>query len=274
MKELLVHLPSWPVFLRAAFEILLIYLMLYAVLRFLHGTRGAGILRGLAFIVVMASLVILFLVKRFELYTIDWLITRFLPVFVLPVIVIFQPELRRALIRIGQNPLFGLFFRADSHIVNEIVESAALLSRNKVGGLITIEREVGLGGFIERGVKLDADVSAGLIATIFWPGSPLHDGAVVIRENKIAAAGILFPLSENPSVAKSLGTRHRAGIGVTEESDAVSVIISEETGNISVAVRGQIVRNLNRKSLRRMLDELAAESTRVSERDEQSAQQP
>jgi len=271
MNELLAHLPPWPVLARAALEILLIFLMLYAVLRFLHGTRGAGVLRGLAFLLVMASLVLLFLIKRFELYTIDWLITKFLPVFVLPVIVIFQPEFRRALIRIGQNPLFGLFFRSDSHIVNEIVESAALLSRNKVGGLITIEREVGLGGFVERGVKLDADVSAGLIATIFWPGSPLHDGAVVIRENKIAAAGILFPLSENPSVAKSLGTRHRAGIGVTEESDAVSVIVSEETGGIAVAVRGQIVRNLNRKSLRRMLDELAAEPTRAAEADEEAS---
>ncbi|MGD2174537.1 MAG: DNA integrity scanning protein DisA nucleotide-binding domain protein, partial [Candidatus Brocadiaceae bacterium] len=134
------------------------------------------------------------------------------------------------------------------------------LSRDRVGGLIAIEREVGLRGYVEGGVRLDAELSADLIKTIFWPGTPLHDGAIVVRQQRIAAAGCLFPLTDNPQFSRELGTRHRAGIGITEESDAAAVIVSEETGRVSLAVGGTLQRNLDEKSLRRALEELAAET--------------
>ncbi|MBN1417287.1 MAG: DNA integrity scanning protein DisA nucleotide-binding domain protein, partial [Planctomycetes bacterium] len=133
------------------------------------------------------------------------------------------------------------------------------LANNKVGALIAIEREVGLGGYIERGVPIDGEVRSELLATIFYPGTDLHDGAAVIRQGRIAAAGCLFPLSDNPNLGKNIGTRHRAGVGVTEETDCVSVIVSEESGVVSLSVRGQLYRGLDPKELERMLYELYAQ---------------
>jgi diadenylate cyclase len=180
-------------------------------------------------------------------------------VVLVPLFILFQPEIRRALVRLGHNPLFSMFFRPHGHITDELVEATFSLAGDKIGGLIAIERQVGLSSYTERGVRLDAEVSAELIKTVFWPGTPLHDGAIVIRQQRVAAAGCLFPLTENPHFSRELGTRHRAGIGVTEESDAAVIIISEQTGRVSLAVKGAIQQDLDENALRRALQDIAAE---------------
>ncbi len=226
--------------LKSCGEIFVIFIVIYTILKIMQGTRGAGILRGLAFTLVIITIVILFFIKKLELYTVNWLITEFLPVLIIPVIILFQPEFRRALIKLGHSPFFRMFVKAEIHITKEIIKAVTTLSENKIGALITIEREDGLGVYVEGGIKINSNINSDLINTIFWPGTPLHDGAIIIQEFKIAAAGCLFPLSENENISKSYGTRHRAGIGITEESDAISIIVSEETGLVSVAVGGML----------------------------------
>ncbi len=241
---------------KAAAEIFIIFLMLYFVLRFMQGTRGVGVMRGLVFVLVIATVMLLFIVRSLQLYTVDWLLTEFLPMITIPFIILFQPELRRALVRLGENPFLGLFFKGEAPMLDEVVEAASVLSRNRLGGIIAIERKVGLDHFVEAGTRVDANISSDLINTIFWPGSPLHDGAVIIQEQRIVAAGCLLPLSDSPTVDKTLGTRHRAGMGLTEETDAISIIVSEETGVISLAVKGQITSGLDEKGLRKTLGQL------------------
>ena len=238
-------------------EIFIIFIVLYTILRIMQGTRGAGILRGLAFTLVIATIIILFFIKKLELYTVNWLITEFLPVLIIPVIILFQPEFRRALIKLGHSPFFRMFIKAEIHIANEIANTVTALSNKRIGGLITIERGDGLGVYIERGVKINSDISSDLISTIFWPGTPLHDGAVIIQGFKIAAAGCLFPLTENENISKTCGTRHRAGIGITEETDAISIIVSEETGLVSVAVGGVLNEDVTADELKKKLEELS-----------------
>jgi diadenylate cyclase len=216
-------------------------------------------MRGLAFFVVIFFVLLSIIVDRLELYRIDWVMRQFLPLILVYVVILFQPEFRRALMRLGQNPLLGYFFKTGTGVTPQIVEAALSMSKNKIGALIAIEREVGLNTFVEGGVRLDSEVTAGLLNTIFWPGTPLHDGAVVIQERRLAAAGCLFPLTENPNVSKTMGTRHRAAIGLTEETDAICVVVSEETGTVSVAMRGQILRGLDAESLRKVLDESVVE---------------
>jgi len=171
-------------------------------------------------------------------------------------LVIFQPELRRALVRLGEGRLFSLLPSGRHGVTNQIVAAVQTLSREKTGALIAIQREVGLGSYVEGGVHLDAEVSAPLLVTIFHRDTPLHDGAVVIRGDRVVAAGCLFPLTENVDVGSGFGTRHRAAIGVTEESDAIAVVVSEETGTVSFAVRGQITRNVEPAELRMILRSL------------------
>ncbi len=249
---------------KAAVEIFIIFLMLYFVLRFMQGTRGVGVMRGLVFVLVIATVILLFIVRKLQLYTVDWLLTEFLPMITLPFIILFQPELRRALVRLGENPFLEIFSKGEYSILDEVVKAAAILAKNKLGGIIAIERRVGLDHFIEAGTRVDADISSDLINTIFWPGSPLHDGAIIIQEQKIVAAGCLLPLSDNPTMDKSFGTRHRAGMGLTEETDAISIIISEETGVISVAVKGHITSGLDEKGLKKTLDQLLKGNNRNS----------
>jgi diadenylate cyclase len=185
-------------------EIFIIFIVLYTILRIMQGTRGAGILRGLAFTLVIVTIVILFFIKKLELYTVNWLVTEFLPVLIIPIIILFQPEFRRSLIKLGHSPFFRMFVKSEMHFAREIITAVIALSEKKIGGLITIEREDGLGVYIERGVSVNSNISSNLISTIFWPGTPLHDGAVIIQEFKIAAAGCLFPLSENENISTIL----------------------------------------------------------------------
>ena len=167
-------------------------------------------------------------------------------------LIIFQPELRRGLASLGQKPVFAVFQR-EHFLIDELVKATSALSRKKIGGLIAIEREAALAPYLESGVQLDSKVNSELINTIFMPNTPLHDGGIVVQGNKIIAAGCLFPLTQNPTVSKTVGTRHRAAMGLTEESDSIVIVISEETGAISIAIGGRLTRELDAEGLTKIL---------------------
>ncbi|MHC4247560.1 MAG: diadenylate cyclase CdaA [Planctomycetota bacterium] len=244
---------------RPAVEIAVLAVLLYLVFRFLRGTRGAAVLRGV-FFVGLAALVVLFIVAQAAgLARVVWVLERISALAAVGVLVIFQPEIRKGLVRLGQSPFVNLFVRRRAAVADEVVEAVASLSKSKTGALIAMEREESLADYAEGGVRLDAVVSSELLASLFAAGSAMHDGAVVIRGGRLAAGGCLLPLSDNPELAKSLGTRHRAATGITEESDAVTVVVSEETGVVSVGVRGELMRGLSVEDLRGILGKLCAE---------------
>ena len=244
---------------RPLVEIALIASALYVIGRFMRGTRGAGILRGL-FLFLIISFAVVYIAREFAGFErVAWILERLLALLLIGVIIIFQPEIRRALVRLGEAPLRTIFGHKRSTVIGEIVEAVTSMSKRKVGALIAIQRDVGLGSYIEGGVLIEAEVSAELLTTIFTPNTALHDGGVVIRRGQVAAAGCLFPLTENPSVSKELGMRHRAGIGITEEADAVVAIVSEETGEISLGVKGDLMSGLSGEDLRSILEDLWVE---------------
>src|SRR4051794_7804158 len=221
-----------------------------------QGTRATQLLRGAAIFLIAA----VFMARTLDLRTLTWVIDRMWPALVVAIPVLFQPELRRALEQLGHTGSWlrtSLPASADhpalANSIDEIVRSAAQLSRLRYGALMVIERETGLQDYADRGVALDALVSRQLLVTIFFPNSPLHDAAVLIREDRIVAGSVVLPLTDNISAMSNLGTRHRAGIGVTEDSDALAVVVSEETGQISVAHHGRLTRNLDQDRLRRVL---------------------
>lgn len=231
-------------------EIAFIWGLIYSLIRFFQGTRALQVLTGL----VVFS--ILFHVSKIlELNTVSWVLNKLVAVGVLTFIILFQPEIRRALARVGQNTFFSPFLKKGGTI-DEIVEACVRMAKIQRGALLAIEREVRLQSYLESGVQLDAKVSAELLITIFAPNAPIHDGGVIIQGDRISGCGALFPLSQNTQIAKALGTRHRAGIGLTEETDAVCVIVSEETGAISVSVYGKLTRDLDEEGLRRVLKSL------------------
>ncbi len=229
-------------------DILLVALIIYEVLVMIRGTRAAPMLAGLA-----AVAVAFYLARIGELATLNWLVSRLLPYIVFALIVVFQSEIRHVLSDVGRRVSFlrGSAVEGDSY--DDIVLAANLFSQHQTGALIVIEREIGLRTYIESGVAMDARLSYDLLATIFRPSAPLHDGAVIIRKDRLAAAACFLPLSMNPVLSTQLGTRHRAGIGITEETDAIAVIVSEESGAISMAVGGKIERDLTVEQLREHL---------------------
>ncbi len=235
---------------RPLLELLFIWILIYSLIRFFQGTRAVQLLMGLVMLAVIFNIA-----KFLQLNTINWVLTKLFAVGVLAFLIIFQPEMRRALARIGQNTFGGAFLKKGG-TVDEIIQACEHLARNKIGALIAIERDVGLRNYIESGIVVDGKTSAELLITIFAPNTPTHDGAVIVEADRIAACGSLFPLSQNPDLGRSLGTRHRAAIGLTEETDAVCVVVSEETGNISVAVYGKLTRALDGEGLRKFLTSL------------------
>jgi len=257
MEALLRSLKSFfvPFPFEYAIEILIIYLIIYTFLRFMEGTRGEGILKGIALLILTVPILVTIIADSFNVLDRLVVIVRFFGAAAIPVLVIIvQPELRRALIRLGQTRIFGMFLKGETEgMIEEVVKAAFRMSRRKIGALIAIEREVGLQNYVERGTVLDARVSSELLSTLFFPGSDLHDGAVVIQKERIAAAGCLFPLSENPSLGAFLGTRHRAALGITDESDAIVVVVSEETGIVSFVHRGKMERPVSLEQLRALL---------------------
>lgn len=243
-----------------AVEIVVLTVVVYYVLELLRGSRGAGVFRGSLIVFAVCVVGGLFFTQYVRLYRLHFLLNKFLTIFAIMLIVVFQPELRRGLIRLGQQPLFALQRRRETAMIREVIKAIMTMATNKVGALITFERELGLKSYAEGGTPLDAEVTAALLYTIFWPGSPLHDGAVIIRRGRAVAAGCLFPLTEKPGLAPTMGTRHRAAIGVTEESDAVSLVVSEETGQVSLAVRGQITQDLEVQRVKELLTDLLTTS--------------
>jgi diadenylate cyclase len=227
-------------------EIALIAAGIFVLLRFLRSAQGGSMLRGMLFLGGLTFAFIFLIAKRVGLERISWLFEHLVGVSVIAVLIVLQPEMRRGLVRIGRNPLVQFLLRQPrSHPIEAIVETAVTLSKKRVGALIAIERNDGLNQYVETAVPMDAAVTKELLGTIFYEGTPLHDGAAVIRGSRVAGAGCLFPLSENPELSKSMGTRHRAAIGITEECDAVTVVVSEETGSVSVCVGGEITTGLD-----------------------------
>ncbi|MBA4603377.1 diadenylate cyclase CdaA [Thermoactinomyces mirandus] len=236
-------------------DILIVSYVIYHLLKLLRGTRAVQLLKG-----ITVLLVIWVISNEFELRTLEFLIENFFSVGLIAVIVIFQPELRRALEQLGRGYFIGRSSQVEDQIatkiVGEVTKAASQMARQRVGALIVIEKDTGLSDYIETGTILEAKLSAELLKNIFIPKAPLHDGAVIIRKERLMAAGCYLPLSENPYISKDLGTRHRAGIGLSEISDAVVVIVSEETGQISVAFQGELQRNLSEEQLVSTLYEL------------------
>ncbi len=235
-------------------DIAVMSIILYRLLLIIKGTKAVPMLLGLG-VLLLASMASRYL----ELFTIDWLVQSFWAQIVIAIVVLFQPEIRKALAHVGEAQFFSTFTSAEelkSH--EEIVRAAVSLANKKIGALIVIERETSLKDFIEVGTPLDAKVSRELLASIFHPTSPIHDGAVIIKGNRIAAAGCFLPITLSAEVSKSFGTRHRAGIGLTEETDAIAIIVSEETGQISMVVNGQIEGKLDMGALRDMLTDILA----------------
>jgi len=231
-------------------EMAVIWIFVYAVFRFLRGTRGAGIFKGFAILFVLFTLLIRVLGQGSDAFgRLNFIYDKFLQLLAIVVIVIFQPELRQAMIRLSHTRQFRGYRGHVREVISSVSEAVEFLSKNQFGALIAIERSVKLGGLVEGGQSLDAKVSSRLLESIFWPNSPLHDLGVVIRDNRIVAAGVQFPLAEEGMLPPRTGSRHRAAVGLTMESDCVVVIVSEETGAVSIAEGGRIDYDIPREDL-------------------------
>lgn len=245
----LFHISFLAVTLWDVIDVLLVAFIFYKLMQMLRGTRAVPMVLGLLILFLLA-----FVAQILQLGTMTFLIENFQAVWLIAFVIIFQPELRRILVILGQSRLVRYFVKVEEpHIVDEVCAGVERMSRKGIGSLIVLVREVGLKGIVETGVKLEAELSADLLETIFFPKSPLHDGAVVIQDGVIEAASCLLPLSQSSRIEVGLGTRHRAATGVTEESDAVVVVVSEETSIISLAVGGRLIHNLDVTSLRQHL---------------------
>ncbi|BAD39177.1 diadenylate cyclase CdaA [Symbiobacterium thermophilum] len=244
----------WDVF-RTVLDISLVAYLFYKLFSLIRGTRAVPLINGVIILVVALQVA-----EALRFYTIQFILENVFIAASVALPIIFQPELRRALEHLGRGRLIKTSFRVDEfgdeervRMIDQVVRAAEILGRTKTGALIVIERETGLNEFIDSGIKLDALVSAELLVNIFVEKTPLHDGAAVIRQNRVAAAACWLPLAEATVLPHELGTRHRAAVGITEQSDCVVVVVSEETGVISVAVQRQLTRNLDEKSLRELL---------------------
>jgi diadenylate cyclase len=239
---------------RAAVDILIIAALIYFLLKLLRGTRAVQMLVAIALLFVFYRGA-----QWARLEMVEWLLTTMLPYVAIALIILFQPEIRRALSRVGRNlSLMNFASRNPKGTYDDIVMAAEYFSQNRIGALIVVERQAGLRTYIESGIPLDAKLSYDLLVSIFRPGSPLHDGAVIIEGSRVAAAGCFLPLSLNPMISKQLGTRHRAAIGITEDSDCLVVLVSEETGTISIASAGAIETNLSPEDLSDRLREMVS----------------
>ncbi len=234
-----------------AIDIVLIAFVIYRIIDLIRGTRAVQMLIGLAvvFLTYLSS-------QYFEFYTLNWILDNFLSSILLVIVVIFQDDIRRALTQVGTRPFFGGERRIYQEELEEIVRAAVSLAGRRIGALMVLQREVGLNQYVEGGTQLDARVSRELITSIFVPASPIHDGALIVHHGRIIAAGCFLPLTANPHVSKTLGTRHRAAIGLTEETDALVVVISEEEGAISMVREGRITRGVDAGTLRSTLQKL------------------
>ena len=251
----LIYLTPWEIFL-IVLDITVVSFVIYKAMMLIKDTRAVQIVKGL-FVLIIAF----FISDLLQLTTISWFLSHIQVVVLVGLVVVFQPELRRALDQLGRGKFFGgstTYLGAEdrSKLINELVRSVQALSKNNYGALIVIENEIGLSDFVETGVKVDSVVSLELLLNIFAPNTPLHDGAVIVRGDRIAAAGCFLPLTDSPYLSKQLGTRHRAALGVKETSDCEVIVVSEETGTISVSHDGELTRYLEEKNLREILEDV------------------
>lgn len=239
--EVLHHLLNWKV-IKPIIEILILWFIIYRIFLFLKGRRAVYLLRGIFIIIVS-----FFVFRLLGFYVLSWLFARFFAIFLIIIVVIFQPELREGLIRLGKRHLFPLELKKEEieKTIKEVVTAVANMAKKRIGALIAIKRETGLNNFIETGLIINAQISAELLENIFYPSAPLHDGGVIIEGATIVSVGCLFPLSDKPDLEVTLGTRHRAAVGLSEHSDALVIVVSEETGVISLAINGQLTRHLS-----------------------------
>ncbi len=236
-----------------AVDILIIAFLIYRIMDLIRGTRAARMIVGLAvvFVIFLSS-------QTLELYTLNWVLDNFLSSILLVIVVIFQDDIRRALTQVGTRPFFGSEQQMQQEDVEEIIRAAASLASKRIGALIVLQRDVGLNQYMEVGTQLDARVGRELIMSIFQPPGPMHDGALIIHKGRIVAAGCFLTLTTNPYVSKTLGSRHRAAIGITEETDALVVVVSEEEGTISIVREGRITRGVDVATLRSTLQKALA----------------
>jgi diadenylate cyclase len=249
-------------------ELLLIGVFVYIVISFLEGTRGERLFRGVIFVLLVGSLILNLVVRQFGMARIAYLYSGFLIAVLIVAVTAFQPELRRALIRIGQADLFSPSSPQQlTRCVEEIVEAVTQMAAEKTGAIIVISQQVPLGEFAETGVRIDAKVTSEMLKTIFYEGTPLHDMAVLIQGDRIVAARVQLPLAEADSTIHGrLGSRHRAAIGISTASDALVIVVSEETGIVSLAMNGQLLRNISEAQLRRHLNTALVKATPLLER--------
>src|SRR2546426_2276025 len=234
-------------------DILVVSALIYEILKLIRGTRAVQMALGVGFLVA------LFYGSRWgHLETVNWLIRTLVGYVVFAFIVLFQSDIRRALAHLGRAPFFRYFAKAESaeESIEELIVASGMLSSQRIGAIIALERQIGLRTYIEGGIRLDAVLTYDLLLSIFQLSSPLHDGAVIVQDDRVAAAACFLPLTVNPKLSKTLGSRHRAAIGLTEENDAVAVVVSEETGGLSIVVDGQIERGLTVDELRARLRSL------------------
>ena len=240
--------PSW----LDLIDILIVAFLIYQLLQFIRGTHAVQMALGALVLVLLY-----WLSQLLHLETVNWLLRTFMPYLVFGIIVVFQAEIRKVLAQLGKTPLPGMFGSPRTEeVIDEVVLAATTLAAQRTGAIAVVERDMGLRSYIETGIALDAYVTYDLLISIFNPGTPLHDGAVIIQGNRVAAAACFLPLTVNPQLSRELGSRHRAAIGVTEDTDALAVVVSEETGVISLVVGGRIRRELEAASLKAALLEV------------------
>ena len=249
-----------------ALDVAIVAILLYELLLLIRGTRAAQMALSAGFI-----LLLYFLSQWLQLETVNWVIRNLAAYVVFAIIVLFQADIRRALAHFGRAPFFRYFERAEhaDETIEELVTAAANLATRRIGAIIVLERQIGLRNYIEGGIPLDALITYDLLSSIFQRESPLHDGAVIIQGDRIAAAACFLPLSVNPRVSRDLGTRHRAALGLTEENDAIAIVVSEETGTISLAIGGDLERGFTAEQLRSRLATLFGHRRRRMRRAEE-----
>lgn len=249
IKDIIMSITIWDII-----DMAVIAYVFYKLFMLIRETRAEQLIKGILVLVVAT-----WASGFFKLYTVNWLLRNTMTVGVIALLIVFQPELRRALEFLGRGGIIlgkslnEILDQETRELIDEITTAVQVLAKNRVGALIVLERETGIGEFLETGTVVDGKVTSQLLTTIFAPNTALHDGAVIIRDKKLASAGCLLPLTENPNLSKELGTRHRAGLGISEASDAIAIIVSEETGVISMAKAGRLSRYLDAKTLKEIL---------------------
>ncbi|MCC6240510.1 MAG: TIGR00159 family protein [Phycisphaerales bacterium] len=256
---------------RVLLELVLIGVVVTWLIRFLRGTRGARMLQGMAFFMIGLFLVVQLVADKLDLERIAYLYQRLLVIAAFGMVIIFQPELRRALMHLGETRLFRSFSNQINAEIDEIIQATTFLSKRKIGAIVAIERDISLATLAESGTHVNANLSAPLLETIFWPNSPLHDLGVIVSQGRISYAGVQFPMAEPGDLEQELGARHRAALGLSQDCDAVVVVVSEETGNVSVAERGKLIRQLTPDGLRGLLLSLLTQKTESSQSSDDSS---